>query len=194
MRRLILLVILLQGCTSTLWSPTPTRELVLVDGFYINKSTGDLFVSARNKAYIFQIKRELSDALSLTKEAIFYPVFKDFTLDENDQIKGSFDLILIEDDTTEEFQLKLKSIGFVHDSNINRLQQSNQLIGKQYLVEGDLPLEKLGKEYRVLITHMQEEVPVIGKIIASPATITIDAIVTAPTVFLGATVMATGSP
>ena len=185
-------MILLSGCTTALWAPNYEEEIV--NGFYVNTETGELFVTTRNTAYVFPIDRKFGEALRLTRNAAFYPTFESFTINGKNQVSGTVTLVFIEPDPSQELTSQVNALGFERDELINKLQLSNKIKGRRYTIEGELPLEKLDKEYHIMVAQPPAFTETAGKIVATPVTITIDAVVTVPAVFLAATVMAASSP
>jgi hypothetical protein len=191
-RIIILIVFLLGGCTTALWAPSFKEENV--NGFYLNQNNSDLVITTASGAYIFPSVSELGGALKLTRESAFYPVFEEFAISKENIVSGSVSLVFIGLNPSSEFTEKLIKLGFKIDPVINRLQLTEKIQGKSYIIEGALPFEKLEKDYVVMVAQPVGPIETVGKIVATPATITYDAVVTVPAVFLMATVMALGSP
>ena len=193
-RSVIVAVLLLTGCTTTLWSPN--YQEVWINGFYVNVETNELFVTTRDDAFLFPIDEKFSKALMLTREAAFYPRFQDFKITKDNEVTGRVSLVFIEPDASDSFIKELRFLGFISDPSISDmyLSMSERIKGERYTVEGEVPLEKLEDEYRVTVERPDTFSETAGKIIATPATITIDAVVTVPLTFIVATIMAVGSP
>ena len=191
-RAIYILVFFFAGCTAALWAPDYEEERV--NGFYLNQENGDLVVTTVDSAYIFPSESRLGEALLLSRKASFYPMFDDFSISKENVVTGSVSLVFIGVNPESEISDKLTELGFKVDPIINRLQLTEQVQGRKYLIEGVLPLEKLEKEYSIMVAQPAEAIETAGKIVATPATIAYDAVVTVPAVFLMATVMALGSP
>lgn len=179
----VALVFILGGCTMMLWDSEDKEEII--SGFYINTEDNRLFVAGQNNGYLFQIDRELSDALVLSRTVLFRPEFEDFKIDRKHRVSGTLKLILMDSEINESVSSNLTRIGFKNDQDIQRKVLTKKLSGSHYEIEGDLPLAKLKQKYVVRIAQPDSYSDVAGKIIATPATIAIDAVVIAPTVFIG---------
>jgi hypothetical protein len=164
----------------------------MVDGFYVKSDTGELFVTGSSSAYLFDISKDFGEALTLTRKEDFYPTFNDFELKKDNTIQGTVSLTLLNDKPSPELEEQLISLGFKKDKLIERFILTEQINGQRYVVEGELPLEKLEKSVRIAVAQPSTFTETAGKIIATPATIAIDSAVVVPTVFFGATVMAAG--
>ena len=125
---------------------------------------------------------------------MFKPTFINFKLDPQNNVTGDFELILIDKEVSEEYENQLLSIGFIPNKYNARLEYSAALEGKRYEVEGELPFHKLEGNFIVPIEVPDTMVDVTGKIIATPVTISYDAVVVVPAVFVMVLVMAAGSP
>jgi hypothetical protein len=186
----ISIFLFITGCTTSLWSPKYKQEMV--DGFYVKSDTGELFVTGSSSAYLFDISKDFGEALTLTRKEDFYPTFNDFELKKDNTIQGTVSLTLLNDKPSPELEEQLISLGFKKDKLIERFILTEQINGQRYVVEGELPLEKLEKSVRIAVAQPSTFTETAGKIIATPATIAIDSAVVVPTVFFGATVMAAG--
>lgn len=187
---LLLIVLFISGCTTALWAPKYKEEMI--DGFYVKRDSGELFVTASSSAYLFKINRNLGEALILSREVDFYPSFNDFELKRDNSIVGSVSLTLQSGEPTPELENQLLSIGFKKDELLNKFRLTEQVEGQRFVVEGNLPLEKLEKSQRIAIAQPSTFTQTAGKIIATPATIIIDSVIVVPAVFVGATIMAAG--
>ena len=187
---IILTILLISGCTTTLWSPEYKQELV--DGFYVKSDTGELFVTASSSAFLFDIGEGFGKALVLSRKVDFYPTFKDFKLRNDNTIEGTISLTLASDNPSPELEAQLLSLGFKKEGYLQRFRLTEKLEGKRYVIEGEMPLEKLEKSQRVAVEQPSSFSETAGKIIATPAMILIDAVAVVPAVFLGATIMAVG--
>ena len=186
----ISIFLFITGCTTSLWSPKYKQEMV--DGFYVKSDTGELFVTGSSSAYLFDISKDFGEALTLTRKEDFYPIFNDFELKKDNTIQGTVSLTLLSDKPSPELEEQLISLGFKKDKLIERFRLTEQINGQRYVVEGELPLEKLEKSVRIAVAQPSTFTETAGKIIATPATIAIDSAVVVPAVFFGATVMAAG--
>jgi hypothetical protein len=186
----ISIFLFISGCTTSLWSPKYKQEMV--DGFYVKSDTGELFVTASSSAYLFDISKNFGEALALTRKVDFYSTFNDFELRIDNTIQGTVSLTLLSDKPSSELEEQLVSLGFKKDKLLDRFRLTEQINGQRYVVEGELPLEKLEKSVRIAVAQPSTFTETAGKIIATPATIAIDSMIVVPAVFLGATVMAAG--
>ncbi|QPB83534.1 hypothetical protein CWC22_011265 [Pseudoalteromonas rubra] len=191
MKKLLLLIALfISGCTTELWAPEYKQEVI--DGFYVKSDSGELFVTASSSAYLFKINKNFGEALTLSREVDFYPSFNDFELRKDNTIIGVVSLTLLTEEPSPELENQLLSLGFKKDELLKRYRLTNLVEGKRFMVEGDLPLEKLEKRQRIAIAQPSTFSQTAGKIVATPATIVIDSVVVVPAVFIGATIMAAG--
>ena len=178
---LLAIVIILSGCTTkALWEPEYTTEYA--EGFYYNKERKELLVSSATNGYIFDIDQKFGEALILSRSILFKPKFDDFALDRENSITGTVSLILYDKNISEKDLGRLKSLGF-KTKNTHRLEIAREIKGKRYQIDGKLPFEILEKPLAIKIAAPDSYTQVAGKIIVSPATITIDAagyIVAAP--------------
>lgn len=188
----LIFLLLIAGCTTALWAPSYEEQWV--NGFYVNRDTGQLFVTTRTDAFLFPDEGDFGEALLLSREYTFYPTFGDFELTKENRVKGRVTLSLIEPNPSQSLVTKLKELGFERTGGTNDLELSEVIEGKRYKVEGELPLEKLDKEYRIRVAQPSTFTETAGKIIATPAAITIDAVVTVPSVFLLVAIMSTDHP
>lgn len=184
----ISIFLFISGCTTSLWAPKYKQEMV--DGFYVKSDTGELFVTASSSAYLFDISKEFGEALALSRKVDFYPTFKDFELAKDNSIQGTVSLTLLSDKPSSELVEQLISLGFKKDKLLERFRLTEKINGQRYVVEGELPLEKLEKSIRIAVAQPSTFTENASKIIATPAAIAIDSMVVVPAVFLGATVMA----
>ncbi|RXF01310.1 hypothetical protein [Pseudoalteromonas sp. PS5] len=186
----LLAILIISGCTTALWAPEYKKEMI--DGFYVKSDTGELFVTASDSAYLFEINKNFGEALILSRKIEFYPSFNDFELKKDNTIVGNVSLTLLSDEPSLEIETHLLSLGFKKDKLLKRLKLTEKVEGKRFIVQGDLPLEKLEKSQRISIAQPSTFSQTAGKIVATPATIVIDSVVVVPAVFLGATIMAAG--
>lgn len=187
----VVLTSLLVGCTIALW--TPERDFETIVGFYVNKERHELLVATQREGYLFTIESGLGESLLLSRRIKFRPEFKDFAVDRENRINGTFTLIANKRDLGDEDIALLESVGFKRtDQFIWSL--TRHLQGRRYEIQGDLPMEKLAKGITVGIKKPSSYTRTAGQIIATPAALTIDAVVTVPAAFVVVAIMAAGSP
>lgn len=189
---ILLLAIFLTSCTTSLWAPDYRTEYI--DGFYINQTTNELFVSTDVSAYLFPISGEFAEALRLSREIEFGSYFSAFEVDKNHQVSGTANLMLRSEDPSQEVLETLSKLGFKKAQYVPALEISEALAGRRYVVDGDLPLEKLAKKITIRVMQPKSFAGSVRRILATPATIVVDSVVVVPATFLAATVMAVGSP
>ncbi|MCF2859496.1 hypothetical protein L1286_18580 [Pseudoalteromonas sp. SMS1] len=189
---LMVLVLFISGCTASLWEAKYQKENL--NGFYVKSDTQELFVTTTETAYLMGIDPQFGEALKLSRQVEFIPSFDEFKLDSQNRVQGRVTLTLRDQTLPLSLVSRLESLGFVKDDEQQQLTLTRKVSGKRYLIEGTLPLEKLDKEYPIMVAQPQTFTQTAGKIIATPVTITIDTVVTVPAVFLAATIMAAGSP
>ncbi len=182
---ILLSVVLLNGCTTTLWSNQ--YKHFSIEGFYINTENNDLLVSDGEKAFIFPVSESFAKALLISREIEFTPKFNNFYLDK-ENIKGEVELTVKSESLSDEEKQYLSEIGFNEKGLL-----VTPIKGKVYKIEGELPLQKLENTYTVSVELSPSFVDTAGKIVATPATIAYDAMVVVPSVFIIATLMLVGS-
>ncbi|WP_038881873.1 MULTISPECIES: hypothetical protein [Vibrio] len=187
---LLFIALFLSGCTTALWAPEYKQEMI--DGFYVKSDSGELFVTASSSAYLFKINKNLGEALTLSREVDFFPSFNDFELRKDNTIVGTVSLTLLSDEPTLELESQLLSLGFRKDALLKKFRLTEKVTGKRFIVEGDLPLDKLETSQRISIAQPSTFSEAAGKIVVTPATIIIDSVVVVPAVFIGATIMTAG--
>ncbi|TMP76091.1 hypothetical protein CWC05_21710, partial [Pseudoalteromonas ruthenica] len=158
----LLAVLIISGCTTALWAPEYKQEMI--DGFYVKSDTGELFVTASDSAYLFEINKNFGEALTLSRKIEFYPSFNDFELKKDNTIVGNVSLTLLSDEPSLEIETHLLSLGFKKDKLLKRLKLKEKVEGKRFTVEGDLPLEKLEKSQRISIAQPSTFSQTAGKI------------------------------
>lgn len=179
-RVLILIVCMfLSGCTYLLWSQTP-EQVVNVNGFYVNTETKDLVVTTRREAYLFPSQQQLGQALILSREVEFRPQFKDFSLSRSNVVTGNIKLTLREETPSAELIDKLIAVGFTKNPVTDHYQLVGEVRGMRYLIEGELPLEKLEKEYTVSMNIPRGPIDTAGRVVATPVAIVFDAVAAIP--------------
>ncbi|WMS88828.1 hypothetical protein [Pleionea litopenaei] len=182
MHRIIFLALFfLNGCaTSALWQKN--SDVLYITGFYFNKESNQLFVAADNTGFIFPIDAEFGEALLLTREVEFLPYFLDFKIDVRNRVQGSVRLTLKERNPTDELRAKVQSLGFATKKPNGSLSLTRMIKGERYIIEGDLPLEKLDKWYNVRVERPDSFVEVTKKVVATPLAITVDTVVVVPAI------------
>lgn len=188
-RILIMLCVLLAGCTSHLWDDDTQRQRVIaVDGFHVNQETNDLVVTSSSDAYLFPSQERLGQALMLSRDVEFIPKFRNFSLSRSNEVTGSVVLTLNEENPSDELVGQLNALGFERNSQTNRLTSVYHISGERYTIEGELPLEKLENDYEIRMSQPRGAIETARKVAATPFAITFDAAFTAlviPVVALG---------
>ena len=186
-KHIILLLIFLTGCTATLWHQ-PENEAEFLNGFYVNKDINVLLASTDKNAYIFPISNELEQILILSRSVPFQPHFGTFTIDQNHEVAGNLTLILTKDKTHKNGIEQLQKLGFIQSELDEKILYFSVFMkGKQYTIEGDLPLVTLEKKYKIIVNRPAVFSSTASKIIATPATIAFDTVVVLPASFILAT-------
>lgn len=180
MHRIIFLALFfLNGCaTPSLWRTD--SEVMYITGFYVNKESNQLFVAADNTGFLFPIDAEFGEALLLTRKVEFLPYFEDFKIDARNRVQGSVRLALKEPNPTDELRAKVQSLGFGATKPNGSLSLTRVIKGERYIIEGDLPLEKLDKWYSVRVERPDGFVEVTKKVVATPLAVTFDTVVVVP--------------
>jgi hypothetical protein len=183
----ILLLIFLTSCTATLWHQ-PENEAEYLNGFYVNKDIHVLLASTDKNGYIFPISDEFEQILLLSRTVLFQPHFGTFNINKNHEVSGNFTLSLSKEETHQNEIEQLQKLGFIqYELDENILYFSVFLKGKQYTIEGNLPLVNLDKKYKINVNRPAAFSSSTSKIIATPATIAFDAVVVLPASFMLAT-------
>jgi hypothetical protein len=183
----ILLLIFLTSCTATLWHQ-PENEVEYLNGFYVNKDIHVLLASTDKNGYIFPISDEFEQILLLSRTVLFQPHFGTFNINKNHEVSGNFTLSLSKEETHQNEIEQLQKLGFIqYELDENILYFSVFLKGKQYTIEGNLPLVNLDKKYKINVNRPAAFSSSTSKIIATPATIAFDAVVVLPASFMLAT-------
>lgn len=170
MIRLVSLVIglMLTACTSQMWQAPTYQEKIL--GYYGAKEEKLLIVEGEEYSYIFEATQQLIDVLVASRTQPFDPYYSDFKVDENNNVRGNFELIARGNPDKEQ----LRKMGFFENKFKNMVMRV-PLTGKIYKLEGEIPLEKLKTDHFVLVQTPETGLSTLGKVVATPATLTIDA-------------------
>lgn len=163
-----LVVSVISGCTSQMWQAPTFQEKIL--GYYGAKKDKKLIVEGQQYSYIFDATEQLIDVLEESRTTSFDPYYTDFKIDENNQVTGQFQLMARGTPDKE----KLKAMGFF-ENKFNNMVIEVALQGKVYQLEGEIPLQKLANDHYVLVQTPESGIATVGKIIATPVTLTYDA-------------------
>lgn len=171
---LFLCAIILSGCTSQVWQAPNYKEQIT--GFYGVENKPFIIVTGKTYSYIFDAPASLKQVLQESRKTEFIPRYENFKLDKNNNITGVLKLIAydVEDPAA------LEQLGFIKNSQFGSQEFSVALTGKRYTVEGDIKLEKLEDEHFITVETPTSGIATIGKIIATPAAIAIDASIMIP--------------
>jgi len=175
MRLLIssLLFVLLSACTSQMWQAPTYQEKII--GFYGAKEERLVIIEGQKYSYVFEATEQFIDVLIASRKMSFVPYYSDFKVDENNQVTGNFQLIARSIADKE----KLEALGFL-ENRYDNMELNVSLKGKIYQLEGEFPLEKLENDHFVTVQTPESGLATVGKIIATPATVTIDAAMVIP--------------
>jgi hypothetical protein len=171
--RVFILSLLLSGCTSQLWQAPNYEEKIT--GFFGVKNEDLLIVTGQKFSYVFEANQNLKDTLILSRSIEFNPRYNGFKLDEHNNVVGTLSLISFK--ATQ--KKKLSSLGFIEDKYGN-MEIKLQLKGKRYLVEGSFPFVELEDDHYLLVETPESGIATAGKIVATPATVAIDAMAAIP--------------
>lgn len=184
----ILLLILLTSCTATLWHQSE-KKTEFLNGFYVNEDIHVLLASTDKNGYIFKISKELEQILILSRSVLLKPYFGAFTIDKNHEVTGNLTLAISKEKSEQKDLDQLQKLGFTQsETDNNILYFSVFLKGKQYTMEGNLPLVKLENNYKIFVNRPHMFSSTASKIIATPATIAFDTVVVLPASFILATI------
>lgn len=186
-RLTVVILLLLTSCTAALWHG-PSYKTEYLNGFYVNKDIHVVLASTEKQGYLFPISTEVEKILTLSRYISFQPTFNKFKVNHNHEVTGWLTLKLFEDNLPKKDLDILLKLGFekkyLHDNN---LYFDVRLKGKQYNLEGNLPLVKLENNYKVIVEQPESFSGTAGKIIATPIAIAFDAVVVLPASFFLAT-------
>jgi hypothetical protein len=172
-RVFLIILIFLSGCTSQLWKTPGYHEKVT--GFFGVKGKDLLIVTGQKYSYVFEASQQFKDVLTVSRTTEFDSRFKNFKLDKDNNITGSLSLVAYKPTNIN----KLTELGFVQ-TKYDSMKIEFELIGKRYIVEGSFPFEKLEDNHFVLVETPESGVAKAGKIVATPAAVTIDAMAVIP--------------
>lgn len=102
----------------------------------------------------------------------------------DNRITGKIALTYIGNTATPDQLESLRTLGFATQDNQRYLSLTEEIDGRLYNVEGELPLQKLDKAHTITVALPRKPRKVMESIIATPAAITIDTTVTIPAAFL----------
>lgn len=171
------IIIALSGCTSKLWkTPGYTEE---VTGFFGVKDKDILIVTGQKYKYVFETDDQFKTVLAASSSIELKPEYREFKLDEDNNVTGYLRLVSYHPTDKQ----KLSELGFV-EGKYGDTQINFQLKGKRYQVEGELPFEKHDNGYFVWVETPESGIAKVGKIVATPATLTFDSIVVISTVIV----------
>lgn len=179
---------LLSGCITSVWSPEYTE--IPVDGFYVNQESCQILVSTKSRALVFDNECALGSALLASRRHTFIPTYHHMRITRDNRITGEISLTYVGSTATPDQLEALEAAGFTKRDNQRFLSLTEEIDGRLYNVEGELPLQKLEKTHIITVALPRKPGKAIESIIATPAAITIDAAVTVPAVFLLITGMA----
>lgn len=173
---------LLSACTTSVWSPEYTD--IPVDGFYVNRETCQILVSAKSRVLLFENECALGNALIASRNHTFIPTYHHMRITRDNRVTGKIALTYIGNTATPDQLESLRTLGFATQDNQRYLSLTEEIDGRLYNVEGELPLQKLDKTHTITVALPRKPRKVMESIIATPAAITIDTTVTIPAAFL----------
>ena len=165
--------IFLTGCTSQLWKTPNYHERIT--GYYGVKDKDLLIVTGEQFSYVFEASEQFKSVLAESRKTEFSPRYEAFRLNEDNTVTGVLTLFVYKPQDV----ARLAKLGFKKDKSGN-MKIDFQLKGKRYKVEGNFPFEQLEDEHFVRVETPESGIAKAGKIIATPATVTIDAIAVIP--------------
>ncbi|QOL25813.1 hypothetical protein LP316_00360 [Thalassotalea sp. LPB0316] len=164
----LFLTLLMSACTTQMWQAPTFEEKIL--GYYGAKQDKKLIVEGQKYSYIFDATEQVIAVINESRNTAFDPYYTDFKIDENNQVTGQFQLIARGNPDKE----KLRAMGFFENKYKNMVIEV-ALQGKVYQLEGEIPLQKLTKDHYVLVQTPESGVATVGKLVATPVTLTYDA-------------------
>ncbi|MCG9731862.1 hypothetical protein L1D44_18905 [Shewanella sp. Isolate13] len=167
-RSLLICAILLAGCTSRLWQPPSYDEKVT--GFYGVKDKEILIVTGQEYSYIFDASDQFKDVLKASRKVDLRPKYTKFKIDSDNNVTGHLRLLSYNSDD----KSVLSNLGF-NENEFGNMEMNISLKGQRYIVEGDFPFEKLEDDHYVKVEIPENGIATVGKIIVTPAAVTIDA-------------------
>lgn len=166
---------LLTGCTSQVWQQPSYEEWLT--GFYGVENEDFVIVTGQRYSYVLDADSRFQQVLQLSRDVEFRPAYQNFYVDEDNQVTGTFKLMTTSPDNSE----GLAELGFTRLSERSQLMQTEfNLTGRRFEVEGDYPFEMLESPHFVRVYVPVSGTRQIGRIIATPFAVTIDAIAVIP--------------
>lgn len=189
MRRILLYLIsvLLAGCTAHLWI-APDTYTETITGFYIAQEKNLLIVSGKKYGYTFEIEPNLERLLLDHKSKDMIILYVDFSVDEKNRVTGDIEFLVRSDEFTEEEDAYFSSLGL--SGGGTRYKFETTLSGERYKIEGTLPFVEMKQERIVYVKRPAKPIDTVNKIVATPLTVTVDAVVV-PVVAVGFGAVAT---
>lgn len=183
-RKCLIVLIFLSGCTtSKLWDTPAYNERVT--GFFGVKDKNLLIVEGDKYSYVFEANQQFKDVLTASRIHAFIPKYKKFKLDVDGNVTGTLSLVSYRTADINE----LTRLAFTKNKD-GDMQIDFELKGKRYIVEGSFPFEKLGDRHYVSVeTPESNIIATAGKIVVTPATVTIDALMVIPVVAMYTTLV-----
>lgn len=171
MKRILLIIstLFLISCTSALWQKPHYEERIL--GFYFATQESLLIVEGQNYSYVFDSNPQLQQVLLASRNMEFSPQYRHFRLDKTNNMNGQLRLTSYKESDKQ----TLTQLGFT-PNKYGQLEKTFDLQGKRYVVEGNFPFQRLQDEHFLSIETPESATAKAGKIIATPATVTIDAV------------------
>ncbi|RYV01460.1 hypothetical protein SOPP22_13810 [Shewanella sp. OPT22] len=166
---LLFVTVFLIGCTSSLWKKPSYVENVV--GYYFIKEKNLLLIEGKKYSYIIEAQPLLEQTLLTSRSINLVPTFTEFELDASNHISGNLNLTSFDDENKD----KLAPLGFVK-SKSGTLERNFSISGQRYEVKGDFPFQKLEGDHRLQVSIPEAHIRKLGKIIATPATLAIDAV------------------
>ncbi|MFC0267715.1 hypothetical protein [Kushneria aurantia] len=177
----IIALLALSGCTSMMWSHQQ-HKIFWVDGFYINRESGQLYVTARDDAFVFDMDASFARVLEMTYDIALDPQFQGFAIDRTNRISGTLHLSPRRDDLSADMLQRLEENGFRNVRGGWRFEQPLQ--GWRYTIKGEFPMARLDREYPVRVAVPDSYLMSAGKVMATPATVAADAVMTTAGIIL----------
>ena len=171
MATMIMLMVLLSGCSTTekVWDQPHYYESV--SAFTINENNNLFIATGKEHAYVFEISKAFKQALIVSREITFTPSLSDFTLRESGEITGDITLTIASGALSEQIKNELVRLGFSQDDNMTLHYTLN---GNRYQLEETGDPIQLANHYPVKVIQASSTVSNVGKVIITPGAVVVD--------------------
>ncbi|PNI00288.1 hypothetical protein C1N32_21600 [Vibrio diazotrophicus] len=179
MKKLLVVLLLLTGCTRSLWEYNEKYYETLL-GFYLVEGEHKVLAVGEKYSYMLELKPNMYDALKLSREVDFSLRLRKFSIDDDNRISGLVKLTTQVSSISQENVSYLNTLGFQEGVSSSYISDEWQLHGERYLGSDSYPMVTLEKGVTVAIGYQGDKFDVAGRIIATPVTLAFDTLVLTP--------------